>query len=114
MTQLVNLTPHDVVLSPEGGASQSIPSSGVARVKVVQAGLRGTQFPVEVVREHFSSQTDGLPAPQEGVAYIVSAMVQDANPTRDDLYVPTNLVRDEQGRIVGARALRAPRFYMEP
>lgn len=46
---------------------------------------------------------ENLPAPQPGVAYIVSRVVAEAARGRDDLFIVDDAVRDGEGRIVGAR-----------
>lgn len=46
-----------------------------------------------------------LPDPEDGVILIVSRVVAQALPSRRDLWFPHDMVRDEQGRITGARAL---------
>ena len=48
---------------------------------------------------------ENLPAPEKDTIYIVSRIVAEACPNRNDLYIPNNLVRDEKGRIIGCRAL---------
>ena len=45
-----------------------------------------------------------LPAPQPGVGYFVSRFLA-ARVPRNDLYFPADEVRDENGRIIGCRAL---------
>ena len=51
-------------------------------------------------------EVDGLPEPQEGTIFIVSALVAQAlKGVRNDLVIPDDTVRDEQGRIIGCRAL---------
>lgn len=50
-------------------------------------------------------KVENLPEPQEGVVYVVSALVAQAVPDREDVFIPDDTVRDEQGRIIGVRAL---------
>ena len=45
-----------------------------------------------------------LPAPQDGVFFIVSRLVLSACPDRNDLLVPNDLVRDDNGNIIGAKS----------
>ena len=108
--QIVNLTPHTINIMPAGptGPVVTIPPSGqVARCTVdrVQADtitVEGVTIPVN--RTQFGEVT-GLPEPQPNTIYIVSAIVAQALPDRSDVFVVDDTVRDEQGRIVGARAL---------
>lgn len=47
---------------------------------------------------------DGFPEPRDGWLFIVSRAVAERS-DRTDLVVPDSIVRDEDGRVVGARAL---------
>jgi hypothetical protein len=100
---LVNLTPHAVNLLTET-EEIVIPSAGIVRLREEQdreADLFGI-YPVVRIRY---AEAIGLPEEQEGTFYIVSNLVAQAFPGRGDLLVPVNMVRDEQGRILGCRAL---------
>lgn len=46
----------------------------------------------------------GLPTTNEGTFFVVSRLVMAACPSREDLVAPNDLVRDEQGRIIGCRS----------
>jgi hypothetical protein len=50
-------------------------------------------------------EVEGLPEPAEGVLYVVSMLVRQAVPERTDVASPGELVRDEQGRVIGCRGL---------
>jgi len=107
MSTLVNLTPHEVVLV-RGETHLVVPPSGTiaraatTRQQVDVLDVDGTTIPVNRVA---FGQVENLPDPAEGVWYIVSSIVAQALPERQDLLVPDDTVRDESGRIVGARAL---------
>lgn len=47
----------------------------------------------------------GLPAPEPGTAYVVSAMVREASRDRRDVYSPGELVRGTDGQPIGCRGL---------
>jgi len=49
--------------------------------------------------------TGYCPEPQEGTIFIVSALTAQAVPDRQDVFIVDDAVRDDQGRIIGARAL---------
>ena len=50
-------------------------------------------------------EVDGLPEPQEGTIFIVSALVAQAlKGARDDLVVPDDTVRDDRGVIIGCKS----------
>ncbi len=103
---IINLTPHDVNIITDTGVI-TIPASGqVARCsttrKVIDIiSINGIKVPINQVAY---SQVEGLPNPAPDTLYIVSALVAQAC-NRQDLVIPDDSVRDEQGRIVGCRAL---------
>jgi len=105
--KLVNLTPHEIVLMPAPGGEIHIPPSGtVARCETCReakgvVGVCGTLIPIN--RTTFGAIT-GLPDPAPDTLYIVSAVVAQAA-RRDDVVIVDDAVRDEAGRIIGARAL---------
>ena len=107
---IVNLTPHALNLMPEGpdGPTVTIPPSGIvarcttSRVQVGTITVDNIAIPVN--RTQFGAVT-GLPDPQPDTIYIVSAVVAQAVPDRSDVFIVDDAVRDEQGRIIGARAL---------
>ena len=108
MERLVNLTPHDIVFVREDGANEVLPASGqLARVSSTTSVV-GEFAGVRLVHNEFG-QVEGLPAPEEGVGYIVSAMVvsalKAAGVSRSDVFVPSEQVRDENGRIIGCRSI---------
>ena len=105
---LVNLTPHDVVVYDDGGdVVLTIPASGqIARCAETTTRV-GVVGGVPVVRKDYGAIV-GLPAEVEGGdGYIVSALVSAAGAKlgRRDLYSPSDLVRDDQGRVVGCKSL---------
>lgn len=108
--RIVNLTPHDLNLMPEGpeGPVVTIPPSGqvarcaVDRVQVDTITVDGIAIPVNQTR---FGEVTGLPDPQPDTIFVVSAVVAQAVPDRPDVFIVDDAVRDEQGRIIGARAL---------
>lgn len=101
--RIVNLTPHALNLLVEGEMVE-IPSAGLARcaTTVENVSVLGG---VRIVQTHYGEVT-GLPAPEADTIYVVSAMVLAAlGGSRDDVFGPADYVRDEAGRVVGARAL---------
>jgi hypothetical protein len=110
--QLINLTPHPVSLRTAAGVVVTIPpESEPARVTTRTA-------PLGSIRTRISNQThsvllvserpdsvDGLPEPCPHVAYIVSRVVFDAAPDRNDLFCPTQFERNADGFIIAAGAL---------
>jgi hypothetical protein len=105
---IINLTPHKINLMPEGGPTVTIPPSGLvarcatSRVQVDTVTVDGISIPVNQTR--FGKVSD-LPEPQPDTIYVVSALVAQAVPERQDVVIVDDAVRDDQGRIIGARAL---------
>ena len=101
---LVNLTPHNVNILQKDGSFVTIePTAPAARVTAVvtEKVWTGEYFHIA-----FSFGTvEGLPDQQPGIEYIVSKMCADAAPERTDLVYPADCIRDEQGRVIGCKAL---------
>lgn len=97
---LMNLCPHPINLYINGVFNSTImPSGKIARCEQKQEYVE-TWLIIPITRQTFGKVT-GLPAPQEGVRYIVSARVAEACPYRKDLVVPGPAVRDENGNKIG-------------
>ncbi len=82
---------------------QEIPASGtVARctqIETEQSTIEG----IPTIKLEWGTVT-GLPEPESGKYYVVSQIVKNASPMRNDLLVPTHMVKDTTGRIVGCLA----------
>lgn len=116
MTRLVNCTPHPFVLRDYTGNEVFTleKSENPVRVSTNQSvtgsiNVTGLIGDVEVeIYETTFGDVENLPAPEEGTLYIVSRIVAAACPGRDDLVIPNDLVRDENGNIIGCRSLARP------
>ena len=108
--KIVNLTPHALNLMSAGpdGPVVTIPPSGqvarcaVTRVQVDTITVDGVTVPIN--KTQFGAVSD-LPDPRPDTIYVVSALVAQAVPERQDVFIVDDAVRDDQGRIIGARAL---------
>ena len=114
--RIINLTPHSLNLhgidanSPIAALVVNVPPSGtVARLAVsrtacgeiaASGGIRLT-----VSRITFG-EIAGLPVPEAGTVFVVSALVAEAA-KRSDVFSPGELVRDEAGVVTGANGLCA-------
>jgi hypothetical protein len=107
--EVINLTPHPLTIERTDGTVASIPATGsVARLSVTREArptIKTTvgEFAVSAPK---LGEIEGLPEPQAGKVYIVSALVADAA-KRADVFSPGELLRDADGKIVGARGLCA-------
>ncbi|NMA58397.1 hypothetical protein [Clostridium cochlearium] len=104
---VVNCTPHDVNLITENG-NITFPRSGIIprlteqQVKINSINSNGIE--IDIMEKSFN-EPEGLPEPQENTIYIVSALVAGAVKNRNDLFIPNDTIRDDQGRIIGCRSL---------
>lgn len=95
--KFVNVTPHAIVLNN----GVCFASEGVARV-----AASFSAFDADGCCSQEFGEVTGLPAPQEGVLYIVSGLVLTAAKAagRDDVVAPATghpeVVRNEAGHIV--------------
>jgi hypothetical protein len=112
MANLVNLTPHEVVLYDSTGQSIALkipPSGKVARV-TVKAEIVGEVNGIFIRKTTYGDIVD-LPDQQEDTVYIVSTVVLLAlhakGIRRGDVVSPdTNpdsVIRDPQGKILGVK-----------
>jgi len=108
MVNLVNLTPHPiVVMNDSGEVVLRVPPSGkVARVAVKRVRV-GDVNGIPLYRVKYG-KVENLPPPRDGTLYIVSLLVLQACRDRKDLIAPdtspASAVRDASGKIVGVKA----------
>jgi len=101
--KLINLTPHEINL-----CGTRIPASGyVARVtshrhQTGEIEVDGKSVPTYSIT--FGAVV-GLQPEQDGIGYIVSAMIRSAAPERRDVYSPADLQRDAAGVVIGCGSL---------
>lgn len=97
MTTFKNLTPHAIVLND----GRNFASEGLARVSA-----SFTDFDAAGVCQQQFGEVEGLPAPADGIKYIVSSIVLSAAKAlgRTDCVAPATghpqCKRDDAGRIV--------------
>jgi hypothetical protein len=111
---LVNLTPHEVVVyDASGNLVLKVPPSGrVARVTTKEEPV-GDINGIPIFKTTYGD-VENLPDPEPGTVYIVSLLVLQALQAhgiqRSDVVAPNTAptphgaVRDAQGRIVGVRS----------
>ena len=107
--RLVNLTPHAIhIVDDSGSPLLTLPPSGsVARCATAREFNRLLSIGGVVISQTHTGfgEIEGLPCSVTGIFYIVSALVAQAARDRDDLLIPDDTVRDNEGRIMGCRAL---------
>jgi hypothetical protein len=108
-TSVVNLTPHHIRLVGEREAVELAPAGPPARLVLRRDEPLGRvavgPVLIPVVRTAASGEVNGLPDPRPGVLLIVARPVAEALPNRDDLVFPHDTVRNENGTVIGCRAL---------
>lgn len=100
-----NGTPHAVKVVDEAGnlIREFAPVGVVPRCSTTQEVVGDINgLPITSTRY---GEVEGLPSPEEGVVWIVSALVRTRLPERTDLYSPGQQVRDSEGRIIGCKSL---------
>lgn len=105
---LVNLTPHPISIHCPNSVLNLAPSGAPPRLEEYKTELLPLgDIPLCTIK---MGEPQGLPAPQEGVYLVVSALVANhpSVSNRNDLLYPGPAVRDENGRIVGCRGLCVP------
>jgi hypothetical protein len=110
--RLVNLCPHEIDLILDDGQEVVLPACAkparasmdrrLERVIRLDLDDETVEVPVSSVE---LGEVHELPDPVAGTWYVVSLVVAYAHPERDDLLVPDDLVRDEQGRVIACQAL---------
>lgn len=112
MTAIINLTPHGVNILGQDGHTVLVvppPSGDVARVATIDQPMNGLVIDGATIPVSSPTMGDvvGLPAPQQGVVLLVSALVRAAVPGRADVVSPGPLVRGQDGQPIGCRGLSA-------
>lgn len=113
--KILNLTPHDVVLIIEKGNIEArvvFPKSGnTARVTEISTPSEGVEYNGIIIPLVTTvwGDIENLPEQEDDTKYIVSSIVASAavEAGRDDILVPADFVRNEEGMILGCKALRS-------
>lgn len=102
---IINLTPHAInFLREDNSVLVTVePSGTIARASQTREAV-GEVNGIVVNQCSYGSVT-GLPDPQDGTIYLVSALTAQACPERSDVFITDDAVRDENGRIIGCRAI---------
>lgn len=104
--KVVNMTPHGVsICNNEGEVIRVYPASG-QMIRLKSETVRDEKLPdgTPISRTVFGEPV-GLPDEDGETVYIVSQIVKNALPERDDLVVPAEVVRDAAGNILGCKSL---------
>lgn len=107
MKKIVNLTPHALKIQRLDGSFLELPKPEAGTLVPRRAAKSVQMDPIEGVSIATTvfGEVENLPAVSEDTIYIVSRLVVDGAPERQDLFAPGELLRDEGGNIVGAKGL---------
>jgi hypothetical protein len=95
MINLINCTPHPINLLD----GEIIEKSGIIP-RLIEKEKKIESIGKYSLYQKSFGQIDNLPERKADTYYIVSALIAQACPEREDLLVP-RVVRDEQGKIIG-------------
>ena len=99
----VNLTPHPLTIKKNDGTILELEVGDFVRATQTQNKVK--EIDNINFYETVYGKVEGLPEPQENTIYIVSLITKMACQERDDLVTPGNLIRNEEGAIVGCEGL---------
>lgn len=99
--KIINLTPHVVnIVDSEGNIQYSYSSSKKpARVDTDYAVVPFNEGPT-IIKTTFT-ETINLPKEKDNVWYIVSSLVKQNEPERNDLLVPSHIVKNSNNKVLG-------------
>lgn len=100
----INCTPHPINLVGQDGSVNTLPKGEVVPRLSQSNKIVDVVDGVSITETQFGDIQD-MPEPKDGVLYIVSRLVLSAAKGRNDLVVPNELVRDDNGNIVGCKSL---------
>lgn len=102
---IINLTPHAITfLDGNNSVLATIEPSGVV-ARASQTRERVSEVNGIPVNQCSYGAVTGLPDPQDGTIYLVSALTAQACRDRNDVFITDDAVRNESGQIIGCRAI---------
>lgn len=102
--RIINLTPHTINILKEDKSVLEVQSSGLARVHTKTEILPSIDG-IAITAEARGGIVTGLPDPTPDTIFVVSRPVAAAVPEREDVFVPGNLIRNDQGQPIGCQGL---------
>ena len=102
---IINMTPHPIyVLEKDSSClKEAFPTMGIIRVNTKVTPCPSINGIPTSITEF--GKAEGLPEERQRQFFIVSQLVKSACPDRFDLLVPTDVVRNADGNIIGCRTL---------
>ena len=105
-TKLINLCPHDITIDIGRGYFVVPKAKKPLRLQEQRSQVDNLDIGSNVVPVYKMSfaLNDKLPNKRRNTYYIVSAVVKQACGHRKDIIVPSDLVRNERGEILGCKS----------
>lgn len=106
--EIRNKTPHDVNIVDENGKVVKTFPRSKNSIRLDSETKRVGEIEVDDTFIPLSKTVMGdanLPEKRDDVLYIVSRIVQESFPERYDFIIPNEIVRDDEGKIVGCKSL---------
>lgn len=101
----INLTPHAIsFLNNDGNIIKVVEASGKL-ARLTTKTITVDDFDGVPVTETVYGEVEGLPDPIPNTIFIVSSLVAQRVPERQDVFIPNESVRDDAGRIIGCKSL---------
>jgi hypothetical protein len=97
--KFVNLTPHDITVIVDGKTTVFPKSNTIARCETIREKYRVIDG-ITLYATRLGNAT-GLPPMEKETLFIVSALVKQREHERNDLVSPGNLVRNQDGVVIG-------------
>lgn len=105
--EIRNFTPHSVVYRNTDGTDSVFESEGSIRI-LTETRLEGTVAGMQTVSVSLKREDTVLPEPQPNTLFIVSGMVREAFPERQDFISPCTdpkfVVRNDKGQVEAVTA----------
>lgn len=101
---VINLTPHPVIILLDKGEINNYESQGSLRLSTstIKIDNLDDRTPISITK--FGDLVDA-PQVNNDTMYIVSSIICNANRDRADFFIPDQIVRNENGKIIGCRSL---------
>ncbi len=103
--KIINKTPHPVNIVDENGKNIATFPKADETIRLAVKTERKEPIGNIPTSVTIFGEPEGLPNYQEGTFYIVSQLVKNALPGRDDLLTPAEVVRNDDGQIIGCKSL---------
>jgi len=103
--EIKNFTPHPINILDANNKEIAIFQPEGVPIRLKSEVKKISQDGDILLTKTIFGEPEGLPGLEKDTLLIVSQLVKSACPSRGDLVVPAEVVRDSTGRIIGCRSL---------